>query len=255
MGMEMYIIFFKKEGLTLMNKRWYISYNFNPHNINSIIQLCQILQQNGCELLLGNNLCSNSVMTAEQYEKINSAIERYEANSQGISFEVKSAIQKGIFAITGCKTDCVEDFLNHRMMGYDKNIQLRIKFLIAYLLEMPNMSGRIRFFSVPDTRFSTSENICTEFDPYNMFMWYSVERNELQQLTEFGPTPILMITEDSTNYQNYHYLIECVEYNNYSLVMHGDKNSMEYFIRNELGNIFSDEYQFVAYHNGSRKYM
>ena len=54
----------------LMNKQWYISYNFNPSRMSSIVQLCEILQQNKYDLLLGNNLCSNSVMEKEQYEKI-----------------------------------------------------------------------------------------------------------------------------------------------------------------------------------------
>ena len=238
-----------------MNKQWYISYDFNPLHMNLITRLCEILQQNGYELLLGNNLCSNAVMTAQQYEKIDLAIEHYAANSQGIAFEVKSAMQRGISRITGHRTESVEDFLNNKMSGYDKNIQLRIKFLIAYLLKMPNMADKIRFFSVPDIRFSTSENISTEFDPYNMFMWYSVGENDLKQLTSFGPTPVLMITEDRENYPNYRYLIECVEYNNYSLVIHGDKNSMEHLIRNELGDLFGDKYRFVAYHNRFRRYM
>ena len=239
----------------LMNKQWYISYNFNPSCMSSIVQLCEKLQQNKYELLLGNNLCSNSVMEKEQYEKIDSAIERYAVEAPRIPTDVKSAIQRGIFAITGWDTDCVEDVLNYEMKSCDKNAQLRIKFLIAYLLDIPNMAERIRFFSVPDMRFSTAENISTKFDPYNMWMWHSIQRNELQQFTVFWPTPVLMITGDRTNYQNYQFLIECVEYNNFSLVIHGDKNTMVHLIRNELGELFSDEYQFAAYRKELKKFM
>lgn len=51
-------------------KKWYISCNFNPLQVEKIARLCTVLEQNQQMLLCGKNLCSNGVMTKEHYQKI-----------------------------------------------------------------------------------------------------------------------------------------------------------------------------------------
>ena len=49
---------------------------------------------------------------------------------------------------------------------------------------------------------------------------------------------MLMILDKGADFSQYDFLIECVEYNRYSLAVYGEKERMDALIQNELCDLF-----------------
>lgn len=160
-------------------KKWYISCNFNPLQVEKIARLCTVLEQNQQMLLCGKNLCSNGVMTKEHYQKIDTAFERYRMEKDRISPALSSVMQRGICAIAGCDSNQADWILEEEGDCFDQITRLRMKFLLAYLLKRPEKADRIQFFSMPDIRFSTAYGISTRPEPYDLFMWYQTDADRV----------------------------------------------------------------------------
>lgn len=113
-----------------------------------------------------------------------------------------------------------------------------MKFLLAYLLKRPEKADRIQFFSIPDILFSTAYGISTRPEPYDLFMWYQTDADRVGKSGAFDPSSMLMILDKGADFSQYDFLIECVEYNRYSLAVYGEKERMDALIQNELCDLF-----------------
>ena len=253
--------------------QYYVSYNYNFTDTQKTLRVLNALNVSEHKLLYGVNYVGNSGIVDYHVPEIEDAYQKYASDSaffgnnvniQNIPQVLSEVIKKdteGKVVIETHKKLCeyISSLGNKKAFKY--------KYLIALLLrtfkQYPGIRDpgselltydKIRFCGEKDISFSTHYEVCTVYDPMNLYIWFEIDLDDARMLlcNSFFEA---VITDNLESFEDHIYTLSMVEYNNFNFVIGGEAETMEKLARGPLSEICCDEEQFAKYTPERKKFM